>query len=167
MNLTAIVEKEQVYVKHFFDSVSLSFFKDMHAVERLLDVGAGAGFPGLPLKICFPHLQVTIIDSLKKRITFLEHVTKAMGMRDITLHHGRAEEFGRNTAFRERFDLVTARAVARLNVLSEYCLPFVKIGGTFAAMKGSDAEAEIGEAEHAIRLLGGEPGRFHSVYLAC
>jgi 16S rRNA (guanine527-N7)-methyltransferase len=156
MNLTAITEREQVFLKHFFDSISLSFYVDMNQVEKMADIGAGAGFPGIPLKIVFPHIKLTIVDSLNKRIQFLQHTTQFLGLQDVNCLHGRAEEMGRNKLFRDHFDLVTARAVARLNILSEFCLPFVRPGGRFAAMKGIDAEEETSEARYAIRELKGE-----------
>jgi 16S rRNA (guanine527-N7)-methyltransferase len=156
MNLTAITEKSQVYLKHFYDSISLSFFLNMNEVSTLADIGSGAGFPSVPLKIVFPHLKLTIIDSLNKRVQFLKHVSDELGLRESNLVHSRAEDAGRNTSYRDSFDLVTARAVARLNVLCEFCLPFVRQGGTFAAMKGSDAAGEIEEAAYALRELRGQ-----------
>ncbi|KAB2861748.1 MAG: 16S rRNA (guanine(527)-N(7))-methyltransferase RsmG, partial [Exiguobacterium chiriqhucha] len=122
MNLTAITDKEEVYLKHFYDSLSAAFHFDFANVDTVCDVGAGAGFPSLPLKILFPHLHVTIIDSLNKRITFLNELALALGLEGVAFHHGRAEEFGKNKKFREQFDVVTARAVARMTVLAEYCL---------------------------------------------
>lgn len=156
MNLTGITEREAVYVKHFYDSVSLSFFHPLNGVENLADIGSGAGFPSLPLKIAFPHLQVTIIDSLQKRIGFLDHIVSTLGLTDVNCIHGRAEDVARSAAYRDRYDLVTARAVARLNVLSEFCLPFAKPGGYFIAMKGNDPQEELKEADFAIRQLKGE-----------
>jgi len=156
MNLTAITEEEQVYVKHFYDSVSLSFFHPLDSVTSVADIGSGAGFPSIPLKICFPHLRVTIIDSLKKRIGFLENLVEVLQLDHVTCVHGRAEDVAKLKQHREQYDLVTARAVARLNILSEFCLPFVRLSGHFIAMKGSDAQAEIVEAEYAIRELGGK-----------
>ncbi len=156
MNLTAITAEPEVYVKHFYDSLSAAFFFPIESVTTLADVGAGAGFPSVPLKICFPHLRVTIIDSLQKRISFLQHLTKELGLEGVTAVHGRAEETGQDPSLRERFDLVTARAVARLNVLVEYCLPLARVGGTFLAMKGSDISPELNEAKKAIKTLGGK-----------
>lgn len=155
MNLTAIVEKEEVYLKHFFDSITLSFFFDLKNVQSLCDVGAGAGFPSLPLKICFPHLNITIVDSLKKRITFLESLVAKLNLSNIHLVHSRAEDFGQNKSYRESFDLVTARAVAKLVVLNEYCLPLTKVGGSFIALKGPQIETELAEAEKSLKILGG------------
>ncbi|GAB7388501.1 16S rRNA (guanine(527)-N(7))-methyltransferase RsmG [Bacillaceae bacterium] len=165
MNLTAITQKGEVYVKHFYDSLSLAFYFDLHSVDTLADIGAGAGFPSLPLKICFPHLQVTIIDSLQKRIGFLKHLVEQLGLDGVACLHGRAEEWGKKAELRERFDLVTARAVARFNVLSEYCLPFAKLGGWFVAMKGADASAEVAEGERALRILGGKLERIERFVL--
>jgi 16S rRNA (guanine527-N7)-methyltransferase len=153
MNLTGITEREEVYVKHFYDSVSLSFYLDMRYVTRLADIGSGAGFPSIPLKIVYPHLQVVIVDSLNKRIGFLNHLVAQLGLADVECLHGRAEEIGRKIGYRDAFDLVTARAVARLNVLNEFCLPFAGTGGLFCAMKGSDPEEEIREAERSMQLL--------------
>ncbi|HLQ83308.1 MAG TPA: 16S rRNA (guanine(527)-N(7))-methyltransferase RsmG [Pseudogracilibacillus sp.] len=156
MNLTAITEKEDVYLKHFFDSISSSFHFDFTQIESVCDVGAGAGFPSIPLKICYPHLKITIVDSLNKRITFLENLAKELKLGNVNFVHARAEDFGQNKAHRETYDLVTARAVARTNVLSEYCLPLCKIKGHFIAMKGALASEELQEANKAITTLGGE-----------
>jgi 16S rRNA (guanine527-N7)-methyltransferase len=165
MNLTAITKKEEVYEKHFYDSVASAFFFDFAQVETVIDIGAGAGFPSLPIKILFPHLKVTIVDSLNKRISFLEHLSKELGLTHVKPVHGRAEDLGVNPEFRERFDLVTARAVARLNVLSEYCLPFAKVGGSFLVLKGSNAENELEEAKKAIKLLGAGTKKVDTLYL--
>jgi 16S rRNA (guanine527-N7)-methyltransferase len=165
MNLTAITDKQDVYLKHFYDSLTLRFVENFSEPLTLCDVGAGAGFPSLPVKICFPHVQVTIVDSLKKRIHFLEHLTSALGLEDVSIHHDRAEMFGRKKAHRESFDIVTARAVAKLSVLSEYCLPLVKTGGAFLAMKGAAARKELKESERALNLLGGEIGDVESLIL--
>jgi 16S rRNA (guanine527-N7)-methyltransferase len=156
MNLTGITEREQVYIKHFYDSLSLSFFVPLAEITNIADIGSGAGFPSIPLKIMFPHLRVTIVDSLNKRILFLNHLTSELALTDVECIHARAEDAGRDSNYRDRFDLVTARAVARLNVLNEFCLPFVKTGGTFAAMKGADAEEEVQEAKFSLSQLKGE-----------
>lgn len=156
MNLTGITEREQVYLKHFYDSLSLSFYVPMTDVRTLADIGSGAGFPSIPLKIMFPHLQVTIVDSLNKRIQFLNHLVDSLGLDQVRCVHGRAEDEAQKPELRDRFDLVTARAVARLSVLNEFCLPFVKQGGMFAAMKGSDPEEELLEAQFSLRELRGE-----------
>ncbi|MDP4096458.1 16S rRNA (guanine(527)-N(7))-methyltransferase RsmG [Paenibacillus sp. P96] len=156
MNLTGITEREAVYTKHFYDSISLAFYTDMKQVSRLADIGSGAGFPGIPLKICFPHLQLTIIDSLQKRISFLNHICELAGLSGVELIHGRAEELGRKLGYRDSYDLVTARAVAKLAVLNEFCLPFVRKGGVFAAMKGSDPAEELQEAAFSLKELSGK-----------
>ncbi len=154
INLTAITEPDEILIKHFYDC--LLFFKhtDVGAGTKIIDVGTGAGFPGLVLKIARPDIQLTLLDSLNKRINFLNEVLAKTGLTAETLH-GRAEEVGSKADYRERYDIACARAVARLNVLSEYCLPFVKRGGVFVAMKGPAASEEIAEAEKAIKLLGG------------
>lgn len=126
MNLTAITDLEGVYLKHFYDSISASFYFDFTKVSSVCDVGAGAGFPSLPIKICFPDLHVTIVDSLNKRITFLNHLSEELNLKNVEFVHSRAEEFGQNVKYREKFDVATARAVARLSVLSEFCIPLVK-----------------------------------------
>ncbi|MGO4889024.1 16S rRNA (guanine(527)-N(7))-methyltransferase RsmG [Anaerobacillus sp. MEB173] len=157
MNLTAITDEDGVYLKHFYDSISAAFFYDFSSADKLhiVDVGAGAGFPSLPIKICFPHLKITIVDSLNKRIGFLKHVTEQLQLTDCSFYHDRAETFGQNKQHREKYDFVIARAVARLPVLSELCLPLAKVGGTFMAMKGPEAAGEINEAKKAISQLGG------------
>lgn len=154
MNLTAITDLEGVYLKHFYDSISASFYFDFTKVESLCDVGAGAGFPSLPIKICFPHLHVTIVDSLNKRITFLNHLSEQLQLDNVTFVHARAEEFGQNEKYREKFDVVTARAVARLSVLSELCLPIAKEGGFFVALKAAAGPEELKDAKKAISTLG-------------
>ncbi|HNW04747.1 MAG TPA: 16S rRNA (guanine(527)-N(7))-methyltransferase RsmG [Oscillospiraceae bacterium] len=154
MNLTAITDDEGIAVKHFLDSLAVLRYADPPQEAKLADVGAGAGFPGAVLKIARPDLRLTLIDGLGKRVTFLAALSERLGFEAECLHL-RAEEAGRDPALRERFDLVTARAVAGMNVLAEYCLPLVKRGGTFAAMKGPEPDAEIAAAEKAIRLLGG------------
>ena len=152
MNLTAITEHDQVYLKHFYDSLTIT-----KAIKgdnyNILDVGAGAGFPSVPLAIVKPNINVTIIDSLNKRINFLNDLTKYIGIYNVLAIHARAEEFIKNK--RESYDYVTARAVARLNVLAELCMPYVKVGGYFIALKGNDKE-EIDEASNAIKVLGGK-----------
>lgn len=156
MNLTAITDAGEVYLKHFYDSLTLMAAYPLAGHLRLVDVGAGAGFPSLPLKIACPDLEVTIVDSLKKRLTFLEALVKELGLTGVSLHHARAEDFGQNKKYRGQFDLVTARAVARLSVLAEYCLPLAQKGGTFVARKGSQGQEELLEAKHAIATLGGK-----------
>ena len=156
INLTAITEEEEFYTKHFFDSISLAFFKDYSNIESICDVGSGAGFPSIPLKILYPNLKVTIVDSLNKRIKFLNLVKDELGLTDCKFVHARAEEFGQNKEYRESFEIVTARAVARLNVLSELCLPLVKKNGYFLSLKAQKAEEETKEATNAIKILGGK-----------
>ena len=166
MNLTAITEKPEVYLKHFYDSITAGFYYEgFHTAAHLCDVGAGAGFPSIPLKIVFPNLRVTIVDSLKKRIHFLEHLASLLKLENVQFIHDRAETFGQNTLYRESFDIVTARAVARLSVLSELCLPLVKVGGTFVAMKAASAKEEAEAGSKAVAILGGKVVATHSFVL--
>lgn len=153
MNLTAITEENEVYIKHFYDSLVLSSVYDFNKDITLCDVGSGAGFPGIPLAIAYPNIKVVIIDALNKRINFLNELVKKLGLSNVVAIHARAEEYAIKN--RETFDVVTARAVARLNVLSELCLPLTKVGGVFLAMKGNEI-SEIDEAKNAIKVLGGE-----------
>lgn len=155
MNLTAITEPEEVAVKHMIDSL-LAYEPAMQEGKVLADVGTGAGFPGVPLKIYCPSLKVVLIDSLGKRLKFLEQVIEALNLQDITCQHLRAEDAGRSKKHREAYDIVTARAVARLSVLAEYCLPLVKKDGMFIALKGSKFAEEITEANAAVKILGGK-----------
>ncbi|MFC2948760.1 16S rRNA (guanine(527)-N(7))-methyltransferase RsmG [Virgibacillus sediminis] len=156
INLTGLTEREDVYLKHFYDSITAAFHYDFNRELSICDVGAGAGFPSIPLKICFPELKVTIVDSLKKRIGFLNQLASDLDLKDVAFYHDRAENFGKNGAFRESFDVVTARAVARMSVLSELCLPLVRKNGVFIAMKGARADEELNAARSAIEILGGE-----------
>lgn len=165
MNLTAITEKEEVYLKHFYDSLTAAFYFDFKKPLHVCDVGAGAGFPSIPIKIAFPDLQITIVDSLNKRIGFLEHLAKELKLDHVRFIHDRAETFGQNKDHREKYDVVTARAVARLSVLSELCLPLAKVGGTFVAMKGSSAQDELEAGKKAVSLLGGTLKRSHTFTL--
>lgn len=156
MNLTGIEEEKEVYVKHFLDSVSAiknNYIKDNMS---LIDVGTGAGFPGLPLKIALKSLNVTLLDSLNKRINFLQEVCKNINIFDVDFIHGRAEDFGKDENYREKFDIATARAVAGLPVLMEFCVPFVKIGGYFICLKGPNADLELEESKNAMEILGVE-----------
>lgn len=164
VNLTAITEYRDVLTKHFLDSLSVVKAIDLNGVQTLLDVGTGAGFPGLPLKIAFPHLKVVLLDSLAKRIRFLDHAADRLGLADVTTLHGRAEEFAQKEEYREQFDLVVSRAVANLSSLSEYCIPYTKVGGCFISYKSGAIEEELKRAEHAIALLGAKQEtvcRFH------
>ncbi|GFG42967.1 16S rRNA (guanine(527)-N(7))-methyltransferase RsmG [Streptococcus canis] len=157
INLTAITKENDVYLKHFYDSIApiLQGFLSNDPV-RLLDIGAGAGFPSLPMKILFPNLEVTIIDSLNKRISFLTLLAQELGLENVHFFHGRAEDFGQNKAFRAQFDIVTARAVARMQVLSELTIPFLKIGGKLIALKAQAADQELEDAKTALSLLFGK-----------
>ncbi|GFH40083.1 16S rRNA (guanine(527)-N(7))-methyltransferase RsmG [Lactococcus insecticola] len=159
INLTAITEKNDVYLKHFYDSVAPILYDLVpNQPIRLLDIGAGAGFPSFPMKIIFPELNITIIDSLNKRIKFLAALSEKLGFSSdsINLLHGRAEDLGQNPSYRGQFDLVTARAVARLNVLSELTLPFLKKDGSLISLKASQMLDEIAESKQAIAVLGGK-----------
>ena len=156
MNLTAITEFDEVLEKHFLDSVSLIRVKNLHQPITVLDLGTGAGFPGIPLKIVFPELKVTLADSLNKRVLFLQEVIDELQLENIKAIHGRAEDLARDKNYREQYDLVVSRAVANLSTLSEYCLPFVKIGGEFISYKSGNCEEEVAAAKSAVFLLGGK-----------
>lgn len=155
MNLTAITDYEEVMKKHFIDSISLVKAYDITQDKSVIDVGTGAGFPGLALKIAYPNFKVTLLDSLNKRIHFLDTVIEKLGLTDIETIHGRAEDFAKPEKLREQFDLCVSRAVANLSTLSEYCLPFVKVGGQFISYKSEKIVEEIELAMKAISLLGG------------
>lgn len=156
INLTAITKQEEVYEKHFYDSITPVFYYDFMKIKTMCDVGAGAGFPSIPIKILFPHIELTIVDSLNKRITFLKELAQKLELSNCHFFHERAENFGQNKNFREKFDIVTARAVARLSMLGEFCLPLVKVGGVFVALKGNAAESEWKVAKEGINKLGGK-----------
>ena len=164
MNLTAITDQPSVYLKHFYDSITAAFYLDFTKPLKLCDVGAGAGFPSIPLKICFPQIEVTIVDSLNKRIQFLGHLSEKLNLTGVQFVHARAEDFGQSD-HREKYDLVTARAVARLSVLAELCVPLVKNGGVFAAMKAASAPDELKDAEKALEKLGVKNENIHSFQL--
>lgn len=156
LNLTAITEPDEIVTKHFADCLSVLTEVDFKSNAKVIDVGTGAGFPGIVLLIARPDLQITLMDSTKKRLTFVESVIAELGL-TANVVHSRAEEAGKDPAFREKYDIVTARAVANMNVLSEYCIPFLKKGGIFAAMKGAKAAQELTSAKGALKLLGGAP----------
>lgn len=156
MNLTAITEYNDVVKKHFIDSMMISRVLDMKKINSLCDVGTGAGFPGIPLKIVYPHLHLALVDSVGKRVNFLSEVVEKLGLEDVEAIHSRTEDLAHNIKYREKYDLVTARAVASMNVLSEYCIPYAKIGGYFAAYKSGNVEEEIETAKNAVKTLGGK-----------
>jgi len=155
INITSIENDEDIYIKHFLDSVLLLNSDNINEKKSIIDVGTGGGFPGYPLKIINDNYEITLLDSLKKRIDFLSEVAKILNIQNVKLIHGRAEDFGQNKNYRERFDICVSRAVAPLNVLCEYCLPFVKVGGYFAAYKSENISEEIISSENAIKKLGG------------
>lgn len=155
INLTRIVEPEEVAVKHFADSLAITKYFDIPENASLIDVGTGAGFPGIPLKIFREDIKLTLLDSLNKRLNFLNTVAEEIGI-DVNTVHSRAEDAGKDNAKRESYDIAISRAVARLNTLCEYCIPLVKIGGSFIAMKAADYKEELKEAENAVKTLGGE-----------
>lgn len=165
VNLTAITDPQDVAIKHMIDSLSCYDEAIFKQGATLIDVGTGAGFPGLPLKIYRPDLKLTLFDSLNKRILFLKAVAEILGINDIEFVHSRAEDGGNNKQFRERYDIAVSRAVARLNVLCEWCLPFVAVGGFFIALKGSQYSLEANESQEAIRRLGGEITKIQNIKL--
>ena len=155
MNLTGITEYEDVVEKHFEDSLSIIKAIDLSGIHTVIDVGTGAGFPGIPLKIAFPHLRVVLLDSLNKRIKFLDEVISQLGLTEIRTIHGRAEEYARKEEYREQFDLCVSRAVANLSTLSEYCLPYIQVGGIFIPYKSGEIDDEVEQSKKAVRILGG------------
>lgn len=165
MNLTAITEWEDVVQKHFLDSLAIVKAYNLKAVHCLIDVGTGAGFPGIPLKIAFPHIKITLMDSLNKRINFINEVISACNLEKAEALHIRAEDLAKKSEYREQFDMCVSRAVANLSSLSEYCLPFVKVGGSFISYKSGEAEDEIAAAKNAVKLLGGKERKIEKFQL--
>lgn len=163
MNLTAITEPQDIIIKHFVDSLTIEKYISKDA--KIIDIGTGAGFPGVPLSIARSDIQVTLMDSLNKRITFLDEVVKENNLKNVDTVHSRAEELARNKDFREQFDVVTSRAVASLNVLLEYMLPFTKVGGYCICMKGSDIEEELNNSKRALELLNGKIEKIETLEL--
>ncbi len=155
MNLTGITEYDEVNEKHFVDSLAIVKAVDMNGVSSVIDIGTGAGFPGIPLKIAFPQLHVVLLDSLNKRIKFLDAVIEELGLEDIITLHGRAEDYARKEDYREKFDLCVSRAVANLATLSEYCIPYIRIGGIFVSYKSGNIEDELNASKKAVNVLGG------------
>lgn len=156
MNLTGITDYDEVNEKHFVDSLSIIKTINIGNIDRIIDIGTGAGFPGIPLKIAFPHLKVTLLDSLNKRIRFLNAVIDELGLTEIETIHGRAEDFARKQEYREQYDLCVSRAVANLSTLSEYCMPYIRVGGMFVSYKSGDIDQEVADAAKAINILGGK-----------
>ena len=155
-NLTGITEFQEVLIKHFLDSLACVKAVDMSRIKRIMDIGTGAGFPGVPLKIAFPHLEACLLDSLKKRVNFLEETFQMLKLENITAIHGRAEEYAKNKQYRETYDLCVSRAVSNLATLSEYCLPYVKTGGYFISYKSGTVQEEVEQAQKAVKILGGK-----------
>ena len=156
MNLTGITEYQDVNEKHFVDSLAIVKAVSLDQVKSVIDVGTGAGFPGIPLKIVYPHLNVLLLDSLKKRVSFLNEVISELELKEIKVIHGRAEDFAKEKTYRETFDLCVSRAVANLSTLSEYCIPYIRVGGIFIAYKSEYIEEEINQSMRAVQQLGGK-----------
>lgn len=165
MNLTAITEFEEVVVKHFIDSISIAKYYSMEKVSSVIDVGTGAGFPGIPLKIVYPDLSVTLLDSLNKRVKFLAEVCEELGLQNVEIIHGRAEDFGNIADYREKYEVCVSRAVANLSTLSEYCLPFVKIGGYFIPYKSGNIDEELQSSKKALNILGAKVEKIENFML--
>ena len=155
INLTAITEDEEIVKKHFIDSIKAFRFSKLNDAKRIIDIGTGAGFPGIPIKVIKPEIEVVLLDSLNKRVNFLNEVINELNLKNITAIHGRAEDFARETNYREKFDIAVSRAVANMAVLSELCIPYVKLNGYFVALKGPAVENEIKEGNKAVTTLGG------------
>lgn len=168
MNLTTITDYNEVVIKHFVDSLSIIRLAQLEEPLYIIDVGTGAGFPGIPMKIIYPHLNIVLLDSLNKRIKFLDDTIKELGFNDgsIKTIHGRAEDFGQMAIYREKFDLCVSRAVANLSTLSEYCIPFVKKGGSFISYKAGNVKDEVLEASKAVKVLGGKISKVDGFPLA-
>ena len=156
MNLTAITDYKDVVEKHFLDSLSIERILKLDDIKAVMDVGTGAGFPGMPLKIIYPELKITLLDSLSKRVKFLNEVIRQLELKNIDAIHGRAEDIGKNENYREKYDLCVSRAVANLATLSEYCMPFVRVGGVFVSYKSGDIDEEVLKSKKAISLFGGK-----------
>lgn len=165
MNLTGITEYNEVVIKHFVDSLAVNCVYSFKKTDRVVDIGTGAGFPGIPLKIMYPDTRFTLLDSLNKRIKFLDEVIKINSLDGIETLHGRAEDYARDKNYREAFDVCVSRAVANLSTLSEYCLPYVKAGGVFISYKAGQLDEELKASERAIKLLGGEIKEVHKLTL--
>lgn len=163
VNLTSITDKNEFITKHFIDSIAICSFPQMNKVKRVIDVGTGAGFPGIPLAIVYPDKEFLLIDSLNKRIKIIDEISSVIGLTNVTIMHGRAEDLAHIKEYREQFDLCVSRAVAKLAVLSELCLPFVKVGGWFAAYKSEGIEREIEESHNSYKLLGGQLDKNDSI----
>ncbi len=165
MNLTAITEYEEVVDKHFVDSILLGSVKELSGKKRVIDVGTGAGFPGIPLKIVYPELEITLLDSLNKRVKFLNEVIEELGLTGIQAVHSRAEDLAQDAAYRQQYDICVSRAVANLATLSEYCIPFVKQGGYFISYKSTQIEEELKQAKKAVQVLGGTLEQIETVQI--
>ena len=160
MNLTRITEFKEAVDKHFVDSLMLSRVLDVSRVHKLIDIGTGGGFPGIPLKIMYPHMSVVMLDSVGKKIDFVKEVIEKLDLKDVCALHVRAEDMARDRKHREKYDVCVSRAVANMTVLTEYCMPFVRVGGFFVAYKGDDRPEELAAAEKAVKVLGGKPMEF-------
>lgn len=163
INLTAIKEDEEIFKKHFIDSIKILKINEIRNAKSIIDIGTGAGFPGIPLKIMLTETKITLLDSLNKRVNFLQNVINKLGLKNIEAIHGRAEEVAKERNYREKYDIVVSRAVASLPVLSEFCIPYIKIGGCFIAMKGPSVDDEIEEANDAIKILGAKIEKIENV----